>query len=177
MINHFFQEKVDRGEGGALIVAGSASDELHINNLIYNLVKYEIPYDLRISSAHRTPANLLEIISEYEAMGGFFVYLAIAGKTDALSGILSYHATRPVISCPPDAHNESCLSNPSGSSNTYIAHPRNAARAVAQILTSINPKYRELLRKEILSQQQEIYITDRNLQEHFTRGITGITKC
>ena len=172
MINNFFQEKVDGGEGGALVLVGSASDELHINDIVNNLVKYEIPYDLRISSAHRTTAKLLEIISEYEALSGFFVYLAIAGKTDALSGILSYHATRPVISCPPDAHNESCLNNPSGSSNTYIAHPRNAARAVAQILTSVNPKYRELLLKEMSSQQQEINTTDCNLQEYYTKGRT-----
>ena len=172
MINNLFQEKVDGGEGGALIVAGSASDELHLNNLVNNLIKYEIPYDLRISSAHRTTAELLGIISEYEALRGFFVYLAITGKTDALSGILSYHATRPVVNCPPDAHNESCLNNPSGSSNLYITNPHNAARAVAQILTSVNPKYQELLRKEILSQKQEINITDRSLQEYYTRGRT-----
>lgn len=83
--------------------------------------------------------------AEYNEVGGSVAYVAVAGGTDALSGTLSFHALGPVISSPPDAPNQSCLTNPPGSSNAYIARPANVGKFIAQLYAGVNPKFRELL--------------------------------
>ena len=112
--------------GCAVIVAGSDSDKSHIEKLAAALKTYEIPYDVRICSAHKSPGRLLEILAEYRGLP--LVWVAVAGGTDALSGTLAFHADQPVVSCPPDGPNTSCLTNPPGSSNATILKPQNVAR-------------------------------------------------
>jgi 5-(carboxyamino)imidazole ribonucleotide mutase len=139
-----FQERLCSSTGCAVIVAGSDSDKNHIDKLISALKMYEIPYQVRICSAHKSPHRLLELIAEYEGQGGL-VWVAVAGGTDALSGTLAFHADQPVVSCPPDGLNHSCLTNPPGSSNATILSPKNAARFIAQIYSVVNPRCKELL--------------------------------
>ncbi len=140
-----FHERLRSKTGCAVIVAGSDSDRSHVEKLTSALKMYEIPYEVRICSAHKSPGRLLELISEYEGQGGDLVWIAVAGGTDALSGTLAFHADQPVISCPPDGLNHSCLTNPPGSSNATILNPRNAARFIAQVYSSVNPRLKELL--------------------------------
>ena len=127
-----------------MIVAGSDSDRSHIEKIVSALGRYEVPCQVRICSAHKSPERLLEIIAEYEGQGAL-VWVAVAGGTDALSGTLAFHADQPVISCPPDGLNQSCLTNPPGSSNATILKPHNAARFVAQVFSTVNPRMKELL--------------------------------
>lgn len=139
-----FQEHLRSNSGCSVIVAGSDSDRSHVDELVSALGKYEIPCEVRICSAHKSPERLLEIIAEYEDQGAL-VWVAVAGGTDALSGTLAFHADRPVVSCPPDGLNQSCLTNPPGSSNATILKPANAARFVAQVFSAVNPRMKELL--------------------------------
>jgi phosphoribosylaminoimidazole carboxylase PurE protein len=139
-----FREQLCRKTGCAVIVAGSDSDKSHIEKLVSALKMYEIPYEIRICSAHKSPERLLEIIAEYEGQGAL-VWVAVAGGTDALSGTLAFHADQPVISCPPDGLNQSCLTNPPGSSNATILSPKNAARFIAQVFSTVNPRLKGLL--------------------------------
>ena len=127
-----------------MVVAGSDSDKSHVEKLVSALKMYEIPYETRICSAHKSPERLLEMIAEYEAQGSL-VWVAVAGGTDALSGTLAFHADQPVVSCPPDGLNQSCLTNPPGSSNATILSPKNAARFIAQVYSAVNPRLKDLL--------------------------------
>ena len=127
-----------------MIVAGSDSDMSHADKLTAALKMYEIQYEVRICSAHKSPKRLLELIAEYEGQGAL-VWVAVAGGTDALSGTLAFHANQPVISCPPDGLNHSCLTNPPGSSNATILSPKNVARFIAQVYSYVNPRLEELL--------------------------------
>jgi phosphoribosylaminoimidazole carboxylase PurE protein len=140
-----FEKSLRSNTGCAVIVAGSDSDAGHIEKLASALKMYEIPYEIRICSAHKSPERLLELIGEYEGRGGL-AWLAVAGGTDALSGTLAFHADQPVISCPPDGLNQSCLTNPPGSSNATVLRPKNAARFIAQMFCRANPRLKELLR-------------------------------
>ena len=73
------------------------------------------------------------------SIGGAVTFIPVAGGTDALSGIVSYHAiSGPIISCPPDAPNESCTRNPPGSCNAYVPRPENVGKFVAQIYAPFN---------------------------------------
>jgi 5-(carboxyamino)imidazole ribonucleotide mutase len=126
--------------GCAVILAGSASDRPHVEKIARSLEDFDIPYEVRICSAHKQPERLMSLLREYESLGGAIAYIAVAGGTDALSGTLSFHALAPVVSCPPDPPNSSCLGNPPGSSNAVIYDPRNAGRFVAQLFAPYNPE-------------------------------------
>ncbi len=159
-----FRECLRGNTGCAVIVAGSDSDGSHIDKLVSALKMYEIPYEVRICSAHKSPGRLLELIGEYESQGGL-VWVAVAGGTDALSGTLAFHADQPVVSCPPDGLNHSCLTNPPGSSNATVLSPRNTARFIAQIYSAVNPRCRELLARSRAEKIRHLEAADAELRD------------
>lgn len=180
MIDDSFKERMQSGLGCAVIMAGSGSDdkpkgdkESHIEQIAEGLEKWGIPYQVRICSAHKQPGALAEMIGEYDAIKGSYVIIAVAGGTDALSGTASFHALAPVISCPPDAPNETCLTNPPGSPNAYIARPSNVGKFVAQMYAGANPDLREKL---IAANQKKIgslVEADQTLMEKYAQRQAG----
>lgn len=164
-----FRELVRTNQGCVVVAAGSDSDESHIQRVIDALARYRIPYEVRICSAHKQPEDVMKMIEEYNALGGSLAYVAIAGGTDALSGILSYHAMGPVISCPPDSPNDSCTRNPKGSSNAYIEKPINTARFIAQMYAGLNPTYREAVQERRERKIAQLHTADRKFRQSKTR--------
>jgi len=104
----------------AVIAAGSDSDMPHLETLKKELAKFQIDAEIRICSAHKQPARLQQVISEYNKWTRPVMLVGCAGGTDALSGTASYLAKFPVVSCPPDGMNNTCLTNPPGSSNASL---------------------------------------------------------
>merc|ERR1712232_241110 len=121
--------------GFVVIAAGSDSDMPHLENLKKELAKFNIPSQIRICSAHKQPGRLENVIAQYNKSTEPLMLVGCAGGTDALSGTASYLATFPVISCPPDGMNNTCLSNPPGSSNAFIVKPANVAKFAAQMFS------------------------------------------
>merc|ERR1712110_323386 len=93
----------------------------------------KIDAEIRICSAHKQPARLEALVAEYGKSGRPVMMVGCAGGTDALSGTASYLANFPVVSCPPDGMNNTCLTNPPGSSNACIIKPANVAKFAAQM--------------------------------------------
>ena len=132
--------------GYAVIMAGSDSDRPHIEKLQSELDKYEIKSEVRICSAHKQPTACEEAVKSYNESLEPIVIIGVAGGTDALSGVASFHSIHPVISCPPKATEyTSCIFNPPGSSNSMILRPANVARQVAQIFSSVNKELADKL--------------------------------
>lgn len=165
-----FSAAARRGQGCAVILAGSDSDRPHIDQIVASLEEFQIPYEVRICSAHKSPDRLLELIAEYERLAAPLAYVAVAGGTDALSGTLSFHALGPVISCPPDAPNPSCLANPPGSSNATIYHPKNVGKFVAQMYAAFNAGYAERLRRVREEKIARLEDMDRELHDGYGGG-------
>ncbi|MBA7537248.1 phosphoribosylaminoimidazole carboxylase [subsurface metagenome] len=153
-----------------VIMAGSESDRSHIEKIIESLKYFEIPFEVRICSAHKNPDTLLEIIRGYNALSAAIVFVAVAGGSDALSGTLSFHALHPVISCPPDTPNESCLTNPPGSANAYIANTRNVGKFAAQAFAHLNPRYRKLLEQHNREKVMSLEKSDKEFRKRYTGG-------
>ncbi len=160
-VDEDFKKLMQLNLGVAVILMGSGSDDKspgedeegkskpsHIEKIVTSLEAYEVPYDVRVCSAHKQPVPLKKIIDEYDAVGGSVAYIAVAGGTDALSGTDSFHACGIVFSCPPDAPNESCTTNPPGSPSAYVPRPENVGKAVAQAFAGINTKYKQLLEEK-----------------------------
>jgi len=178
MIDARFKKIVRANTGCAVILAGSDSNRPHIEKVVKALKKFAIPHRVHICSAHKQPGRLMEIVEAYNALEGSVAFLAVAGDTDALSGTLSWHAMGPVISCPPDAPNESCLTNPAGSSNAVIERPFNAARFIAQLYAGVNPKFRERLEREMMSKLAALRKADEGYRAESgsRRGTSGRPK-
>ncbi|MBW2978196.1 AIR carboxylase family protein [Candidatus Woesearchaeota archaeon] len=135
--------------GVVVIIAGSDSDMPHIEKIQGELKKYSIPSEVKICSAHKQPAKCEEVVNKYNDSVEPVVFITIAGGTDALSGVVSYHSVHPVVSCPPDKNEFiSCVTNPPGSSNSLILRPANVARHVAKILGHSNGGLKEVILKK-----------------------------
>jgi len=78
------------------IIAGSESDkEVYVK--AENVLKEKnIPYDLQIISAHRDPVKLDEYIKTCVSL----VYIAVAGLSAALPGVIASKTDKPVIGVP-----------------------------------------------------------------------------
>ncbi len=82
-----------------LIVLGSDSDLKVMRASTEVLTRFGVPYELRIASAHRTPA-LAHELSETARSRGFGAIIAAAGKAAHLAGVLASGTTLPVIGVP-----------------------------------------------------------------------------
>lgn len=82
-----------------LVVMGSDSDLKVMDKCVSMLKKFEIPSEVRICSAHRTPA-VAEELAKNAAKNGFGVVIAAAGKAAHLGGVLAAYTTLPVIGVP-----------------------------------------------------------------------------
>jgi 5-(carboxyamino)imidazole ribonucleotide mutase len=81
------------------IVIGSKSDYEVMRECSETLKKFGVPYELIISSAHRSPDRTKEYIKEAERKGAE-VFIAAAGMAAHLAGALASATTKPVIGVP-----------------------------------------------------------------------------
>lgn len=81
------------------IVMGSISDREIMNKVTKILDEFEVEYDKKVISAHRTPHEAVQYAEDAEK-NGIGVIIAIAGKAAHLAGILAGVTTVPVIGVP-----------------------------------------------------------------------------
>ena len=84
------------------ILMGSDSDLPVMQSTIDVLKSFGIEYEVRITSAHRTPEDTRSYVSDADARG-CAVFIAAAGMAAHLAGAVSAHTLRPVIGVPIDA--------------------------------------------------------------------------
>ena len=84
-----------------MIILGSGSDIAIAEKAMDVLDKLEIPYSLKIASAHRTPNLVREIVSQ-GTDAGIEVFIGIAGLAAHLPGAIAAYTPRPVIGVPVD---------------------------------------------------------------------------
>ena len=78
---------------------GSDSDLPIIQKAVDQLKKLEIPYEVHIYSAHRTPVEARDFAVNARA-NGFGVIIAAAGMAAHLAGAIAANTTIPVIGIP-----------------------------------------------------------------------------
>ena len=81
------------------ILMGSGSDDKFLEPAYEILTQFEIPFEKRILSAHRHAERLNEYLKEAN-QGSIRVFIAAAGFSAALPGVVSAHTLRPVIGIP-----------------------------------------------------------------------------
>ena len=86
------------------IVMGSASDLPVVKKAIDMLVSLDVPYEVHVYSAHRTPDEASNF-SSMARENGFGVLIAAAGMAAHLAGVVASRTTLPVIGIPCKSSN------------------------------------------------------------------------
>lgn len=81
------------------IVMGSDSDLPIIQKTVDTLKSLEIPFEVHVYSAHRTPVEARDFALSARA-NGFGVLIAAAGMAAHLAGAIAANSTLPVIGIP-----------------------------------------------------------------------------
>ena len=155
------------------IVMGSDSDLPVMENSFAILRSFDIPFEARITSAHRTPEVTKDYVKDAEARG-CAVFIAAAGMAAHLAGAVSAATVKPVIGVPMNASMDgldallSTVQMPAGIPVATVAigkaGAKNAAYLAAQILSVADPSMSEKLRDERAANAQQIASKDAALQ-------------
>ena len=155
------------------ILMGSDSDFGVMSKAVSVLKEFDIPVEVHVYSAHRTPEKVAEFATNAKD-NGFGVIIAGAGMAAALAGVVAGHTTLPVIGVPLKSNVlegvDALLSTvmmPSGIPVATVAidGSKNAAYLAAQIL-AVNDE--ELAKKVLEIRQKQsaaVLVKDQELQE------------
>lgn len=154
-----------------IIIMGSKSDLAFAQEIGKELASFGLEAEYRVASAHKSAAHLLKLLADYETLDCPRVYITIAGRSNALSGMVDANVSAPVIACPPysdrfaGADLFSSLRMPGGVAPLTVLEPGAAALAAAKILALGDPGLRERIVEFQQEQRQRILADDQGLGE------------
>lgn len=161
------------------IVLGSASDWPEVAPAVQLLQRWQIPHEVVVASAHRSPARAHAYASEAEARG-LQVIIAVAGAAAHLAGVLASQTILPVIGVPiassPLQGLDSLLATaqmpagvPVATMALGSAGARNAAILAVQILARQDPRLQQQLRDYKQEMAQGVARASQELQEKIAK--------
>jgi len=148
------------------VIMGSRSDWETMEHAVETLRTLEIPHEVRVLSAHRTPAALGAYVEDVEGRG-CEVFVAAAGGAAHLAGVIASQTLKPVLGVPMHAQAvgglDSLLSTvqmPAGIPVGTLAIGRagavNAALLAAAILARTDEELERRLRRYRKEQAQAV---------------------
>ena len=155
------------------ILMGSDSDFGVMSKAVSVLKEFDIPVEVHVYSAHRTPEKVAEFASNAKD-NGFGVIIAGAGMAAALAGVVAGHTTLPVIGVPLKSNAlegvDALLSTvmmPSGIPVATVAidGSKNAAYLAAQILAISDEELATKVLENRQKQSAAVLVKDQELQE------------
>lgn len=155
------------------IIMGSQSDLQVMKDAADFLDEIEVPYELTIVSAHRTPARMVDYASTARRRG-LKAIIAGAGGAAHLPGMVASMTSLPVIGVPVKSSNSidgwdsilSILQMPAGVPVATVAlnGARNAGILAAQIVGSADRDVAKRLDRFKASLQRKVEATARTLE-------------
>ena len=156
------------------VLMGSKSDLPTLEKTVEVLKGLGIPYELKITSAHRTPDATHAYVKDADARG-CAVFIAAAGLAAHLAGTVAGLTLKPVIGLPLDAGPlkglDSLLSTvqmPGGIPVATVAiggaGAKNAGYLAAQILALSDPALATRIRAEREANAAEVQAADAALR-------------
>ncbi len=155
------------------IIMGSDSDFPVVKSALTELKAYGIPFECRVMSAHRTPAEACEFAAAAKD-NGFGVIICAAGMAAHLAGVIAGHTTLPVIGIPMKS---SVLDGMDALLSTVMMPPgvpvatvgingaKNAAILAAQILAVSDEALAEKLAENKKTMAAAVIEKDAKLQQ------------
>lgn len=164
------------------IIMGSQSDVNIMQEAVFFLESLEIPYELTVVSAHRTPERMFEYAKSARSRG-LSVIIAGAGGAAHLPGMIASCTTIPVIGVPILSSNSiqgwdsvlSILQMPNGIPVATVAlnAAQNAGILAAKILSISDDKIAEKLEQHRESLQEKVLYSVHDLSKKFNNEFDG----
>lgn len=156
------------------ILMGSASDVDKVSPAMDVLREFNIPFAVRVMSAHRSPDVVCQFVSAASAEG-YKIIIAAAGGAAHLAGVTAAHTCLPVIGipveCGPFHGFDSLLSTvqmPGGIPVATVAvgsaGARNAGLLAIRILALGDPRVAEQLARFHTKLGNDVVAADEELQ-------------
>lgn len=160
------------------IIMGSDSDLKIMQDAADILKQLNVPFELTIVSAHRTPLRMIDYAVKAQERG-LKVIIAGAGGAAHLPGMIASFTTLPVIGVPIHSSNSidgwdsilSILQMPSGVPVATVAlnGARNAGLLAAQIIGTFNKEtnaaihaYKTLLQEDVMERVDKVKASHPN---------------
>ena len=156
------------------ILMGSKSDYDIMKESVKILEKFQIPYEVIITSAHRTPDRTHSYVKEAEARGAK-VFICGAGMAAHLAGVVASLTTRPVIGVPmPSGMMDgldallSTVQMPGGMPVATLAvgkaGAKNAAYLALQILANSDEELKAKLEEDRVAQSKKVEMDSKEVE-------------
>lgn len=161
----------------AAIVMGSDSDLQAMRGAMETLTALQIPYTVRVLSAHRTPGAAAEFARAAKGEG-YGVIIAAAGKAAHLAGAMAANTALPVIGVPMKSSTldglDALLSTvqmPTGMPVATVAidGATNAALLAAQIIALTDDALAERFEAYRAAQTERVLEKDARIAEEYSR--------
>lgn len=149
------------------IIMGSKSDVKIAEKAVSILKEFEIDYEVRVASAHRTPELVEEIVKNSKSK----VFIAIAGLAAHLPGVVAAMTTKPVIAVPVESKLDgldallSAVQMPPGIPAACVGIDRgeNAAILAAEMLSISDERIEKKLAEFRENQKEKIFSDDKEV--------------
>jgi len=156
------------------IVMGSKSDYNIMSECAETLKKFGVPYEIIISSAHRSPERTKNYIKDAETKGAQ-VFIAAAGMAAHLAGALAASTTKPVLGVPmesgPLKGEDALLSTvmmpagmPVGTLAIGKAGAVNAAYLAIQIMALTDDELKIKLQEDRISKAKKVELDSSDIE-------------
>jgi len=134
-----------------LILSGSESDKAIVDKVVDALKELGVECKTEVASAHRNPDKVEKLVSESKAL----VFIAIAGLSAALPGVVASKTVKPVIGVPVESKLNgldallSIAQMPPGVpvATVGIDNGKNAAILAAEIIAITDKKVEEKIKE------------------------------
>jgi phosphoribosylaminoimidazole carboxylase PurE protein len=169
-----------RQKAQVAVLMGSDSDWEVMSRAVQRLDEFEIPSEVQVMSAHRTPLRVAKYASSARGRG-VSVMIVGAGAAAHLAGVVAAHTTLPVIGVPLDASSlqglDALLATvqmPAGVPVATVAigapGAENAAILAAQILALQDKRLAARLQRFKDEMGSKVEEKNRRLQEKISAG-------
>jgi len=156
----------------AIIFMGSEKDKEHVEKIVsfWKNNGFKIEHEVRAMSAHKMAPEVLNAVKEFEKEENI-VFIAIAGRSNALGPLLAGHSRFPVINCPPLSEKFdfadllSSIRMPSNVPCAAIIEPENAALHAVKVLALNNSVLRGRLSEYVESVREKIRESDEKTRK------------
>ena len=156
------------------IIMGSISDKKISDKVVGILKEFDVEYETKVISAHRTPHKAVEFVENAE-LNGIEVIIAIAGKAAHLAGVLAGLSVLPIIGIPAKSSTMDGLDSllsvvqmPKGVPVATVAIDggENGGLLAVQMLSIKYPELREKFKEYKLKLIDEVEKMDEELNQN-----------
>ncbi len=161
------------------ILMGSDSDLPIMKSSVEVLRSLKVNFEIKISSAHRTPAYTHSYVTDADQRGAV-AFICAAGMAAHLAGAVAAATTKPVIGVPIESSLDgldallSTVQMPGGIPVATVAigkaGAKNAAYLAAQIMAVADPELAERVRVDRQASADLVIAKDQTLQAKIAAG-------